>query len=154
MGSGPRVVRRPVPPEEREPGADYADRFVLHLDEPDGRTAEQWLRAGLDGAPRPVRWTVLVAHRHVLRFDLGPLDSPDHVLGWRLARRDPDLARMEARSPLLDAVIEARRLGPTSAALTTSLVHRHPVARAVWWAVGPLHRRIAPYLLARAARHP
>jgi len=36
--------------------------------------------------------------------------------------------------------------------LTTSLRYRRPVlARVVWICVGPLHRRIAPYLLERAA---
>jgi hypothetical protein len=47
-----------------------------------------------------------------------------------------------------------RRADASSTRLTTLLVFRRPAARVVWALVGPLHRRIAPYLLARAAQAP
>ena len=43
--------------------ADYADAFEVRLREPDGRTAEEWIRAGLEGAPAALRWTIVVVHR-------------------------------------------------------------------------------------------
>jgi hypothetical protein len=59
---------------------DYADAFEVRLPEPDTRTAEQWLRSGLEGAPDALRWTILFAHRFVLGLRLGPRTAPDHIL--------------------------------------------------------------------------
>ena len=133
--------------------ADYADAFEVVRDGPDHRTAEQWMRCGLEQSPRALRRTIVVVHRHVLRFRLGPLTSGEHVLGWRITEDRPDLVRLEATSPILRAAIVGRRIDPIRTRLTTLLWFERPtVARVVWAAVGPLHRRIAPYLLARAAR--
>ena len=133
--------------------ADYSDAFEVRLREPDGRTAEEWIRAGLEGAPAPVRWTIVVVHRYVLRFRLGPLTSRDRVLGWRVAESTPEVVRLEAESPLLRAVLVGRRTDERATRLTTLLFFVRPsVMRSVWTVVGPLHRRIAPYLLGRAAR--
>jgi hypothetical protein len=131
--------------------SDYADSFEIVVSGADGRTAEQWLRAGLEEAPVLLRRVIVVAHRHVLGFRLAPPGASDSVLGWRTATARPDAIRLEAEGPLLDGVIVGRRLG-TRTVLTTSLRFRRPVpARVVWLCVGPLHRRIAPYLLERAA---
>ncbi|TFV75614.1 DUF2867 domain-containing protein [Blastococcus sp. CT_GayMR20] len=118
---------------------------------PDGWTAEEWLRAGLEEAPALLRRVIVAAHRHVLGFRLAPPGVSDSVLGWRTATVRPEVIRLEAAGPLLDGVIVGRRL-ETRTVLTTSLRYRRPVlARFVWLCVGPLHRRIAPYLLERAA---
>jgi hypothetical protein len=131
---------------------DYADAFEIRTREPDGRTAEQWARAALEQAPWPVRCLVVVAHRYVLRFRLGPLTSPDHVLGWRIVRSEPDVIRPEAESPLVRAVLVGRRPEPTRTVLTTALFFVRPVvARVIWAAVVPVHRGVARYLMARAA---
>jgi hypothetical protein len=131
---------------------DYADAFEIRTPEPDGRTAEQWARAALEQAPWPVRRVVLVAHRYVLRFRLGPLPSPDHVLGWRIEMSEPEVIRLQAESPLVRAVIVGRRPEPTRTVLTTALFFVRPMAaRVIWAAVVPVHRRVACYLLARAA---
>ena len=145
-----------VPVEETASGsasADYADAFEVRLHEPDDRSAEEWIRAGLEGAPAAVRRTIVVVHRHVLRFRLGPLTAPDRILGWRVAESTPDVVRLEAESPLLRAVLVGRRIDDRATRLTTLLFFVRPtVMRAVWTLVGPLHRRIAPFLLSRAAR--
>jgi hypothetical protein len=63
------------------------------------------------------------------------------------------VVRLEAESPLLRAVLVGRRTEDRATRLTTLLFFARPFAmRAIWTLVGPLHRRIAPYLLARAAR--
>ena len=145
-----------VPVDETPSGsasADYADAFEVRLSELDDRTAEEWIRAGLEGAPAPLRWTIVSVHRYVLRFRLGPLSAPDRILGWRVAESTPEVVRLEAGSPLLRAVLVGRRTDDRATRLTTLLFFTRPtVMRAVWTLVGPLHRRIAPYLLARAAR--
>ena len=144
------AVRLPVQHlgEERP---DYADAFEVRAPEQDDRTAEQWIRSGLEGAPGWMRRLILVVHRHVLGFRLGPLNGPDHVLGWPIVASEPVEVRLEASSRLLRGVFVGRRVDPSSRRLTTLLFFARPEARVLWAIVGPLHRRIAPYLLARAA---
>jgi len=132
--------------------SDYEDAFALRLTHRDGHTAEQWLRAGLEDSPAALRRLILIAHRGVLLLRLRPLDAPGSVLGWPITSASAEAVRLDAHSPLLHAVIVARRVDLGSVQLTTSLRFVRPaLARAVWTCVGPLHRRIAPYLLQRAA---
>ena len=134
-------------------GYDYADAFEVDLAGGDTRPAGQVFQAGLVGAPRVLRRTVLIAHRYLLRFRLGPASGGDDVFGWQILTREPDVIRLQAAGPLMRGVLVARRIGPTRAALTTSLYYERPrLARIIWAIVGPLHRRIAPYLLERAGR--
>ena len=144
------TVRIPRP-DVGDDRPDYADAFEVAISGRDDRTAEQWIRSGLEGAPRWMRRVIVVVHRHVLGFRLGPLDGPDHVLGWRIVTSEPDVVRLEASSDLLSGVLIGRRADASCTRLTTLLFFGRPAARLVWAVVGPLHRRIAPYLLARAA---
>jgi hypothetical protein len=133
-------------------GCDYADAFEVSLSEPDMRTAEELFRAGIEGAPRWLRMVVLTAHRHVLRFQLAPLGTPDHVLGWKILTAEPEVIRLRATGPLLHGTLVARRIAPSGAVLETFVTYRRPVlARIIWTAVAPVHRAVAPYLLERAA---
>ena len=152
----PRARRVPVVAGEPLIGSDrydYADAFEIRLGAPDARSAEQFARYALEQAPWPVRWTIRIAHRHLLRLRLGPRSSPDHVLGWTILTSRPDVIQLEAVSPLLGrGVLVARKLDPTCVVVTTYLFHTRPVpARVVWKIVGPLHRRVAPYLLEHSA---
>src|SRR5215207_1456883 len=138
--------------DPRAAGADYADAFEIRLPAPDGRTAEQWIRDALERLPAPLRLVVVLVHRHVLRFRLAPLGAAGTVLGWRMAIDEPDIVVLETSSSLLDATLVGRRAEPTRTSITTALRYQRPVlARVVWTVVGPLHRRIAPLLLERAA---
>jgi hypothetical protein len=152
----PPVVRRVEVADEPLLGGDrydYADAFEARVADPDNRSAEDWVRSGLEQAPWVIRRGVVVVHRFVIGFRLAPRSSPDHVLGWRIVTSRPDLVQLEAVSPLVRGVIVARRPDETSAVLTTFLFRTQPVlARLVWAIVGPVHRRAAPYLLRRAAR--
>lgn len=139
-----------VEPEEQ---ADYSDRFELSVARPDDRSAEEWARAALEGMPAALRGLVLFAHRRLLRFSLGPLDAADHVLGWRVVISRHDLIRLEADGTLVRGVLVARRTSPTTSVLRTFVFFRRGrLSRVTWTLVGPIHRRVAPYLLARAAR--
>jgi hypothetical protein len=132
---------------------DYADAFEIRLRESDARTAEEFARCALEQAPRPVRWAIRFAHRHVLRLRLGPRSSPDHILGWKILTAEPEVLHLGAVSPLLGrAVLVGHRVDPSHAAIATYLFYKRPTrARALWTVIGPMHRRIAPYLLDRAA---
>jgi hypothetical protein len=142
------VQRRSIVATER---CDYADAFEVALPSADGRSAEELVRAGLQNVPRWLGATVLFAHRHVLRFDLAPLAAPNHLLGWEIAERASDRITLRATGPLLDGVLVAKRIPPSTAVLETFVSYRRPVARMVWAAVAPIHRAVVPVLLRRAA---
>lgn len=143
-------VREPVPDGGR---FDYADAFEIRLPFPDGRTAEEWARSGLEHAPAAVRRLVVWVHRHVLGFPLDPRPSPGTVLGWHIRSCQPDVIVLDAESRLLRGILVGRRGDATRMELTTFLFYRRRrLARLIWTVVGPLHRAVAPLLLTRAAR--
>jgi hypothetical protein len=131
---------------------DYADAFEIDLPQGSTRPPEELFRTALDHSSWVQRWVPPV-HRHLLRFRLGPQSAADHILGWRIVSSDADGVRLEAGGPLMRGVIVGRRRYPSTAVFTTFVfyVDRTP-ARAIWALVGPLHRRVAPYLLNQAAR--
>jgi hypothetical protein len=151
-----RARQVPVVAEEPLIGGDrydYADAFEIRVAEADERSAEQFARCALEQAPWPVRWTIWMVHRHVLRLRLGPRPSPVHVFGWKILTAQPEVIHLEAMSPLLGrGAIVARRPDPTRAVITTYIFFRRPAAAsAIWKVVGPLHRWAACFLLEHAA---
>ncbi len=130
---------------------DYTDAFEIQLDQADGRSPAQLFGAAFERA-RWVRWMVPIVHRHLLRFRLRTSSQPDRILGWRIVSSGADLIHLEADGPLMRGVIMVRRAGPSRVVLTTFVYYRRrALARIVWAVVGPLHRRVAPYLLERGA---
>lgn len=155
MAAGPTTRRLADVDEDRLPDdmpSDYRDGFEVCVGRPDTRSAEQWARASLEEVPWVLRRLIVVVHRKVLRLRLGPLSSPDHVLGWRIASAEPDEVRLEAAGPLIEAVIIGRRTGPEATQIRTFVGYRRPAARGVWAVIGPLHRRVATLLLRLAAK--
>jgi hypothetical protein len=143
----PRARRREVPAEDVDADYDYADSFEIELAETDARTPEQLFRTALERAPS-LPPLVPVVHRYVLRFRLGPLASPQHLFGWRVVTSEPDVIRLEADGPLMRGIIIGRRASRSTAVLTTYVYYRQRArARVIWEFIGPLHRRVAPYLL-------
>jgi hypothetical protein len=142
----PRARRRDVAPDP-DVDYDYADAFEIELADADRRTPEQLFRAALERA-RSAPPLIPLVHKHVLRFHLGPLTSPDHLFGWRIVASEPDLIRLEAQGPLMRGIIIGRRVFPSTAVLTTYVIYVQRMrGRVIWALVGPLHRMIAPYLL-------
>jgi Protein of unknown function (DUF2867) len=136
-----------------ETAADYTDIFEATIPLGDSRTAEQMFRDALGDQPDAGGGIVLWIHRHVLRFRLGPPSSPDHLIGWPIVHSDPDEIVLTTSGPLMRGELTLRRLGGRRATLTTRVHYRRKIAaRAVWCAVGPLHRVVAPRLIERAAR--
>lgn len=146
--------RRAVPAEDllltKPP--DYADAYEIRRCEQDPRPAEEWVRRGLEQGPWVLRRIVLIAQRRLLGLQVGSRSSPGHVLGWRIETSTPAVVRLEASSPLMRGVIIGRKVHPAGFVLTTLLFYQRPgPARAVWAVVAPVHRRVALYLLRRAA---
>lgn len=152
VGSRPRARRRE--PVDHEPligptVVDYADSFEIDVPEQETRSLEELFRGALDNAPVLARLTPLV-HRCVLRFSLGPSGSRDHIFGWKIAQSDTDVVRLQAEGSLIRGMIVVRRTSPTTISLTTFVGYsKRTAARIVWAIIGPLHRRVAPYLLER-----
>jgi Protein of unknown function (DUF2867) len=131
-----------------EDAADYVDVFEVPIRSADSRTAEQALRDAVGQNPDALGAAVLWIHRHVLGFRLGPVSSPEHVIGWSIVRSDNDEIVLAANGPLMHGELDLRRQDGRRAVLTTRVHYRHKfAARAVWLVVGPLHRAIAPRLL-------
>lgn len=156
IGSAPGARRLVVVPEEPLLGGDrydYADAFEVAVRPSDARSSEQLARAALERMPWSLRFVVGIAQRRVLGLRLGPRSSPDHVLGWPIVTASDDVVQLEASSPLLRrAVIVGRRPTPDAATISTFVFYARPAGRVVWRLVGPVHRMVAPYLMARAAR--
>ncbi len=132
---------------------DYRDAFEVSTDKADTRTSEQWLRAVFEDAPRPMRWFLLLGWRGVLGLRLGPRPSPDHILGWRIASREPDEVHLELHSVFMHAQLFLH-LSNLTAVWSTHVYYTRPLARPLWAAVGVIHRQMIPYLLGRAASFP
>jgi hypothetical protein len=136
-----------------EAAADYVDVFEVPVHQDDSRTGEQALRDALGHRAGVGGGIVLWIHRHILRFQLGPYSSPEHVIGWSITHSDPDEIVLATDGWLMRGQLRLRREDGRRAVLTTRLHYRHRVAaRAVWALVGPLHRVIAPELMKRTAR--
>jgi Protein of unknown function (DUF2867) len=132
--------------------ADYTDVFEAPILHGDSRSAEQAFRSAVGTKPGAggslVRWI----HRHVLRLRLGPYSSPDHIVGWPIARSNHDEIVLTTSGPLMRGQLTLRRRDGR-ATLTTRLHYRHKIAaRTVWAVVGPLHRIVAPRLMKHIAR--
>ncbi|OBA75358.1 hypothetical protein A5641_25350 [Mycobacterium sp. 1554424.7] len=130
---------------------DYTDVFEAPMGQGDSRPAERALRDAVGDDPGAGGTVVLWIHRHVLRFRLGPYSSPDHIIGWPITLSDHDEIVLTAGGPLMRGELTLRRQDGR-AVLTTRLHYRRKIAaRAVWAAVGPLHRAVAPQLVKRTA---
>lgn len=147
-----RVVVSETPPSTVA-SPDYADAFEISRSPTDQGTAEQWARNGFERLPFAARRSVLLLHRWILGFPLGPWSSPEHVFGWRIVTSEPELLHLEARSALLTGHM-VWRLHHERLVMTTFLQYkRRRTASVVWAVLGNIHRGGAPYLLRLSADH-
>jgi hypothetical protein len=132
---------------------DYQDAF--RIDTSVHRTPEQWMRTLIEGAPQwfTLPWLHLLG-RALLHAEIGPMDSPDHVLGWKVLvdRSDAFAVGLDSPNGLLARLITVTPPGQTVFATQIRLDATR--VRALWPAVRRGHRFFAPYLLNRAAHQP
>jgi hypothetical protein len=150
-----RVREITLPPDARALSTlahvDYEDAFLLETGSDHGRTAEQWARAMLEGAPASFRRSAPRVW-HALGLRHGSTDSDEFVLGWPVRRSTPDVALLGARSRVgMPAELLFERRGDTLL-FATLVQHDNPVARAVWAVIGRYHRGVVHSLLERAGR--
>lgn len=133
--------------------SDFACAYEVVVRPDDNRSAEEWARAAWEGAPAPLRWFMLAGWRVVLGLRLGPLQSPDHILGWRIADRRPDETVCQLRSKFLDAY-NTFSLTDGRLVWSTFVSYERPIGRVIWPPVSLLHRVLVRFALRRAAVHP
>jgi hypothetical protein len=150
----PRRVRQTVlPPGTRELSTlariDYQDAFLVGTGPAQDRTAEQWAREVLEGAPLSTR-RALARGWSGLGLRLGPAQSDRHVLGWEIRRNDPDAVLLGARGRLglCGELIFQRSACSLLYATVVQLENR--VARGLWAAIESRHRRVVQGLLEQA----
>jgi hypothetical protein len=68
----------------------------------------------------------------------------------RIVANAPDVIHLEARSILVRGVVVGRRVTPTQTSVTTFVTYERPAAGLVWAVVGPVHRRLAAFLMEHA----
>lgn len=138
-----------LPPRLQQ--ADYLDVFEITVAESDTRTPEMLAREALEQSAPPIREGIRFAHKAFLLFQLAQANSPQHVLGWRIAESTSDAVRLEADSPLMEGTLILRRANASTGQLITALHYKHRrAAAAIWRAIGPIHRTAAPYLMNKA----
>ncbi len=131
------------------PRLDYEDAFLVESAAAQERTAEQWARATLEGAPEKTRRTLRWGW-FALGLRLGSTRDARRVLGWEVRRSSPDVALLAASSPLglTGEVLFQRR--DRKLLFATFLQLRNPLARLLWARVAPGHRLVVRKLLERA----
>src|SRR2546421_11076690 len=143
----------PVPPDTRALCAltriDYETALRADLDAAEGRTAEQWARAVLEGATDEMRQG-LARGWAALGMRLGPVGAEGHVLGWPARQHSPDLtflAAESARGLRAELFVQRRR----DALWLGSFVQLETEeARALWAGVQDRHPQVMRRLLERA----
>ena len=126
---------------------DYEDCHIAQTDRARERTAEQWARALLEGAPDPLR-RGLRSGWASLGLQLGSTDDPQLVLGWQVRGDDPDHALLTPAGGRLGLVGEVLVMrGDDAVLIATFLQMKNPAARAVWAGVAPGHRQVVRRVL-------
>ena len=136
----------PIESEE----SDWACAFAVVARSDDARSTEDWARSVWERAPAPMRWVYVAGWRLVLRLRLGPRNSPDHVLGWRIVHRLPDETVVDAASSFLSAHNGFRR-ERDSIIWSTFVRYKRPIAKIIWPPVSVFHRVLVRRALRRAA---
>jgi hypothetical protein len=129
---------------------DYADAFVVDVCAARERTAEQWARAVLEGAPATVRRT-LTSGWDAIGLKLGAAGVEGFVLGWEIRRSTPDHVLLGAGSRIgMPGELLFKRQ-PHALLFSTFVQHDHGLARTVWAGVEPVHVPMVRRVLEGAA---
>ena len=130
---------------------DYADVFEVDVARPRDRSAEEWMRAILEGAPLGTRVQLLSAWSAIgLKLRLPGADSS--ILGWDIRAGDDDFVLLGAQSRIgmpgeLLLRRQERRL-----VFATFVRHDNSIARTLWATIEASHVTTVRSLLERACR--
>jgi hypothetical protein len=152
----PVAWQRDVPEPIRSLGGladpDYLDLFTATTNEASVKTAEDWARAVLEGAPYYIRLGVFgVAWPLLLGLRLGPGRSPDYIAGWKIADRGDSWLRIEAASWMMTASL-VFKVDEAQLSWASFARYDRRVAALVWPAGSIVHRKVGFALMRRALR--
>lgn len=130
---------------------DYADAFEVDVARPRDRSAEEWMRAILAGAPLSTRVQLISAWTTIglkLRFPA----SDRSILGWEIRARDDDFVLLGAHSRIgmpgeLWLRRQERRL-----LFATFVRHDNSITRTLWATIEASHVETVRALLEQACR--
>jgi hypothetical protein len=147
-----RTIERPGPLRELDSfdAPDYTDAYEISIVAVERRSAEQWVRAIFEGAPRWLRRFMVFGWRFGLLIRLTP--APARVLGWDIVEATDKWIVLESRSPFLTAHL-ITAVGDTTVIQSTSVRYERRAAALAWRPTVVLHRRILPYLVRHAVAH-
>ena len=132
------------------PRSGYASAFELPIGARRFLTPEQWARATFEGAPALLGVLLATAWRYGLGLRLGPRTSPDHVQGWLISNSGPGSITLETRSRLMVAH-NIVAVSDSTVVLVTLVQFTRRAGRVLWAVATPVHNKVIPYLLGRAA---
>jgi len=147
------VRQTAVPPAARArttfAQVDYEDAFLVDAGSARDRTAEEWARLILEGAPEATRRELGRAW-FALGLRLRPVGSDGTVLGWEIRDSTPDVVLLGAPGRLgISGELLFERT-PGGLLFATFVRLSNPVARLFWMArVAARHRAVVRGLLAR-----
>ena len=145
-----RVRRVALPPAARALSTlshvDYEDAFLIETGPAQDRTGEQWARAILEDAPMSTR-KALSRGWSALGLRLGSTQSDRFVLGWDVRSSTPDVALLGASGRLGlsgELLFECQQ---HTLLFATFVQLENRIARGLWAAIAPRHRKIVRDLL-------
>jgi hypothetical protein len=153
--SASEVRQVEVPPDVRALSTldhiDYEDAFLVDTDGVPERTAEQWARAVLEGAPLEMRGKRLSGWS-ALGLKLDHCGSGPSVLGWPIheSNRDFVLLAADSRIGMPGQLLFKRE--PHALLFATFVQQDNRVARALWSRTEPAHVPIVRQILEHARR--
>jgi hypothetical protein len=130
---------------------DYEDAFLIETERAQDKTAEEWARSILEGAPVKLR-AMLTSGWTAIGLKLGRGDR--YVLGWEIRASTPGFVLLGADSRLgMPAQLLFKR-EPGALLFATFVQHDNQVARAVWVGTEPVHVPTVRHVLEQARRRP
>lgn len=130
---------------------DYADAFVVDVDAPRSRRAEEWMRVILEDAPASMRLRLLSAWSAIgLKVSLPGSDRS--VLGWQIRASDADFVLLGADSRIgMPGELLLRR-HESGLLFATFVQQDNPIARRLWSSIESAHIRTVRSILEMASR--
>ncbi|MBB4683704.1 nitroreductase/quinone reductase family protein [Amycolatopsis jiangsuensis] len=129
---------------------DYTSTVDIERPAGDRRTAEQWARAVWEEASSPMR---LFLRTGWWCLGLRGRPAPGRVLGWTVAESAPHRIVLENPSRIMTSR-NVVRLDEKRVRWTTDVDFDRAPARFLWSLAAPIHHRVIPARLRRAAKNP
>jgi hypothetical protein len=145
-------LQREVPEAIRALGAlanaSYADIVTATIDQTPA-DPEQVVRTVLGELPRALLLLIPFVQRVFLGFRLKLRDSPEHLIGWKIADRGENWMRIETASWFLTAHV-VMHVDEGRISLASFLRYERWPAPLVWPPVSVIHRQVALALVRKA----